>query len=295
MSNVKIWGIRAGIIGDTIIGLTILDYIKEQHKDSYVNWVIHRKNSQAAPLYISQKHIDKIYITEGWESLGSNDKALKESCDIQINEAPSVDDLFWFNKISSVEQNFRMAGIWDTIPESKQYPTLTKWWVDISTLHIPENHGYSNLEVINAPKKKSIAIFPFAHYGSEPSRSPTVEWWEAVISGLKEYDVHHFGWITEPTIAGVTKRHTNTSLFDQIRLALECNLVIGSDSGAMWIIGAYSMPAIHILTYHRVKGHTENPMAFEPKNKNGKSFFNPNSCSMVKPNRVIDCAREILQ
>lgn len=297
MSNTKkIWGVRAGIIGDTIIGLTILDHLKEIHPDSYVYWVMHRKNSQAAPFYISQKNIDKIHITEGWESLGEADRLLKASCDIQINEAPPVDDPFWFNKIGTVEQNFRMAGIYDKIPESKQYPILTKWWVDISTLHTPENHGYSNVESVREKKRKSIAIFPFAHYGTESSRSPTAEWWEAVIHGLKaDYDIHHFGWITEPTIQGITKRHTDTSLFDQIRLALECDLAIGSDAGTMWIIGAYSMPAIHLLTYHKIKGHHENPTAFEPKNRNGKSFFNPSSCNLIRPKFVIDSTREILE
>lgn len=293
MKNTKIWGVRAGLIGDTLIGLTILDHIKEKYPDSYVNWVIHRKNSQAAPLYIAQKNIDKIHITEGWESLGENDQALKASCDIQINEAPPVGDPLWFNKISTVEKNFQMVGINDLIPEDKQFPTLKKWWVDISTLHSPDNHGYSQFESVNNEKKKSIAIFPFAHYGGGGKRSPTKEWWEAVLHGLQDYEINHFGWVTEPDIVGTTNKFTETSLFDQIRLALESDIVIGSDAGTMWIMGAYSHPAINIMTYH-FNGHNDNPMAFEPKNRNGETFFNPDHCNRVNPNHVIDRVREKL-
>jgi len=293
MKTTKIWGVRGGLIGDTIMALPTLEYLKRKHPNSYVNWVIHKKCSQAAPIYINQKNIDKIHITEGWESLGKYDSEIKSSCDIQINEMPPVVDHFSFNKISCVEIVANMAGYFDIdFSGDKRFPKLEKWWVNPSTQNNPVNHGYSQNKTELPKENFTVGILPFAHYGQVPERSPTKEWWDVVCDMLikSDYETRHFGWGTEPKFNGVL-RYTNHSYFEQIKLALECDVVIGTDSGSMWVLGAYSQPAIHIMTYH-MHGHNDNESALLPENKNGVMLFNPKSCNLISPKLVLENIKE---
>jgi hypothetical protein len=69
-------------------------------------------------------------------------------------------------------------------------------------------------------------------------------------------------------------RCVNLSFFEQIKISLATKLAIGADSGSMWTLGAYSFPAIHLMTNWR-DGHTQNFSAMNPVNINGTSFFAP--------------------
>lgn len=291
MSNIKIWGVRSGLIGDMIMALPIAEYLKKKYPDSILTWVIQKKCSQAAPLYINQKYIDKIYVTEGWENLSDLDLDFKKSHDIIINESPPIRDLFWYNKMSCIEQTNRMALIDENIGDN--FPKLIKWWVSPRNQNNENNHGYSTFEFDSNINSKTVAIFPFAHYSQVQKRSPTKEWWDILCEMLKSdgYIIKHFGWVSEPNISGVFERRTNISFFEQIKEALECDIVIGTDSGSMWVIGAYSHPAIHVMTYH-MDCHNENPYALEPKNENGFSFFNPKSCNLIKQRSVLEKVKE---
>jgi len=289
MSNINIWGVRSGLIGDTIMALPISTYLKKKYPDSKLTWVIQKKCSQAAPIYINSKSIDNIYVTEGWEGLSELDIKYRDGFDIVINEQPPIRDKFGFNSMCCIEMVARMAGIDDINSEltsDELFPKLTKWWIDPSSQHNPLNNGYSTVEHFQEKSGLTIGIFPFAHYGSMPNRSPTKEWWDVVCEKLDGYDIRHFGWITEPRISN-TKMFTHLSYFEQIKLALECDIVIGTDTGSMWVLGAYSVPAIHIMTYH-MDGHNDNPSALCPKNRNGVMLFNPTNCNLVKPNLVIE-------
>lgn len=293
----RIWGIRSGLIGDTIMALPSLCYLKRKYPKSYITWVIQGKCSQAAPLYLNHPLIDRIYITEGWEYRTENDERIKSNHDIIINETPPVIDPLWYNKINCVECVANMAGIDDifsVIDEVESQPTLVKWWVDPDEQNDPRNHGYSTIHhKIDSRDNFKIGIFPFAKYASQENRSPTLEWWSAVCSMLKAegYSIEHFGWITEPNISGVETKNVNLSFFEQIKKALTCDLVIGTDSGSMWVLGAFKIPSIYIMTYH-MAGHNENPNALKPINVNGTMLFNPKNCNMVKPIDVIDKVKE---
>lgn len=286
----KIWGVRSGLIGDTIMVLPSLTYFKKKYGEFYIHWVIDKKCSQAAPLYINHPLIDNIKITDKWCSFGENDKRIIKDCDIIIDVSPQNTEQFWYNKMDCVEQAMRMAGLTDykdILTEDDMYPKLNKWFVDPSTIS-DKNHGYTQSQSVNDKIGFKVGIFPFAHYGSIPHRSPSLNWWNALCYKLYSIDckINHFGWISEPNI-DYSINYTKYSFFEQIKMALECDIVIGTDSGSMWVIGAYSHPSIHIMTYH-MAGHNDNPDALVPYNKNGITFFNPNSCDLNKINDIVE-------
>ena len=49
---IKIWGTSFSLIGDLIMSLPQLTYFKKKHKDVYINFVIHKKISYCAPLFL---------------------------------------------------------------------------------------------------------------------------------------------------------------------------------------------------------------------------------------------------
>ena len=55
------------------------------------------------------------------------------------------------------------------------------------------------------------------------------------------------------------------SFFEQIKVSLATKLAVGADSGSMWALGAYSFPAIHLMTNWR-DGHVKNFSAMNPVN-----------------------------
>lgn len=284
----RIWGVRSGLIGDTIMTLPALTYLEKKYPDSFKYWVIDKKCSQAAPVYLNHPLINQIKITDKWLGLGENDQKIIDTCNVVFELNPQPTQPAWWNVMDCVDQALLMAGLHDykeVLTAEELVPKLYKWFPDPSNT-TKDNHAYTFNDVKPPKKPFSVGIMPFAHYGGEPRRSPTKEWWDAVCSKLDGYDIKHFGWITEPDIVNTTK-FTTVSYFEQIKMALECDIVLGTDSGSMWILGAYEHPTVAIMTYH-MPGHRDNPNALFPKNKNGIMLFDPNGCNMVHPDRVVE-------
>ena len=63
-STVKIFGVRMSLIGDCVMALPILDYLKEKHKDSYVYFSLAQKCKQALFLFKDDPRIDEVKITD---------------------------------------------------------------------------------------------------------------------------------------------------------------------------------------------------------------------------------------
>jgi ADP-heptose:LPS heptosyltransferase len=62
--NLKIWGVSYGPLGDLIMGLPILTYFEKKYPNSYKYYVIQKRSSICAPLYINHPLIDKIKVTD---------------------------------------------------------------------------------------------------------------------------------------------------------------------------------------------------------------------------------------
>lgn len=296
----RIYGVRAGLIGDMIMALPILQYFDKVYPNSYKYWMIHQKCAQAAPLFFNHPLIDRIKITDGWVTEGRHDLELKNKCDIQLNISPPVRDLNWRNEMDCIAQTARMAKLDEferVISPAERIPILHRWFPSYSFSNNPKNHGYiDNVESTWSYDAKRIAIWPFANYGLKPERSPSVGWWEATITWLIQhgYEIYHYGWITEPTLSLNPKYHyyCNLSFFDQIRSSLEAYISIGTDSGSMWVLGAYNQPQIVLMTFHEIN-HKENPMALAPPYEWTKVLFNPQNINLIKPKTVIQAVEQL--
>lgn len=308
-TNVKIWGIRGGGMGDLMQASPILNYMEKKYPGSYKYYVINRKCAQAAPVFLNHPLIDNVHVLEEWETLGPNDIKLRDSCDIIFDVNPPFRDKEWYNEMNAVDQAARMAGIDDlddVLSPEEKIPVLTKWWLNPEATKDVRNNGYRQIEYDTKTPTKKVGIFPFAMYNASNhtyddaadnrQRNPNLPWWEVVCELLSTdlgYEVRHFGWWDEPDIR-FTDRYTHDSYFEQIKLACECDVLIGTDTGTMWFPGALGIPSIHLMTYW-APNHRSNPTAFEPVNKNGKLMFNENSCSRIKPMAVVDYVQSIIE
>lgn len=292
----KIWGVRAGLIGDLVMALPVLTYLEKKYPDSYKYWAIHQKCAQAAPLFMNHPLIDRIKVTDGWTQLGMEDRRIIDSCDIAFDISPPVRDPNWRNEMSCIDQTARMAGIDDLddiIQPHEKIPRLNRWFPSLTFSQNPQNHGYidrvGDTYVID---RNRVAIWPFANYGKKPQRSPSEGWWEVMAEKLIDagYEVYHYGWFEEPRL--VTRDDPfyhymcNHSFFDQIRSSLEANVSIGTDSGSMWILGAYGQPGIELMTFHE-HGHNTNPEALKPPYDNHTMLFNEKNINLIKHAEVI--------
>lgn len=270
--NFKIWGMSYGVFGDLIAGLPMLTYFEKKYPGSYKYWVIEKKCAECAPLYFNQPLIDRIKITDNWGGCGEEDNKLKNECQVKtIQEGWKHDRPDWYNYRSNVEETARLAGIFDmseVLTEEEMKPKLHKWFS--SGIFNPANHTYSKKEIVSVAKL-DIAIWPIT--GTHPNTSPKIEWWKTLTNRLSSmgYVVGHFGFNTDPTISNA-ERFTNYSFFEQMKISLSSKLVIGTDSGTMWITGAYSHPAISLITNY-FKNHNSNKLALAPINDNGLNIF----------------------
>ena len=285
--NFKIWGVSVSLIGDLIVGLPQLTYFEKKYPGSYKYWGIHKKMSHAAPLFYNHPLIDRIKITDTWGGFGEYDYKLASDCDITtrdidherktlLNARPED---YWYNRHDIIEQIARMSGISDireVLTEEELRPKLYKWF-DADFDAIEKNEGYTKARTSSGKiPNKSIVIWPFSGYNHWPSRSPSPHWWNVLVDTLinNGFTVFHCGWIEEPHVSNLDgyNRCVDLSFFEQVKISLATNLAIGADSGSMWTLGAYSFPAIHLMTNWR-DGHVENFSAMNPVNVNGTSFF----------------------
>jgi ADP-heptose:LPS heptosyltransferase len=266
----KIFGIRGSLIGDIIMSLPILDYLKEKYGSYHLYLAIAQKCKQAKPLFLNNPYINEIKITDNFESLGVNDLKLMAECDIAFNIFPThPKEHDWYNYRNCVEETALMAGI-DPKELTTQTPRLKQYW---------QNSYLSNT-------KKTVAIWPFAGYGKDFHRSPSKEWWIKVSNRLlKEgYKILHFGAPNEPILITNDNNYinlTNESFFEQIKYSLDCSFAIGTDSGSMWVIGAYNkIPQINLIT-NWLPNHINNKLSLAPVGNLAKNLYSDQKCDYI--------------
>jgi ADP-heptose:LPS heptosyltransferase len=287
--NFSIFGFRGSLCGDQIMALPLLNYFESLYPNSYKTWTIAKKTSQMLPFFTNQKLIDRILITENNESLGLNDVQLVKSSNIFINPFPQHPpcpglnvgiDNFWYNKFNCVTETARMAGISEKdflrLPEIERKPRLYQWF-----------------ETEKRPK--SIAIHARAGYNKEQSRNPTTQFWRELTPKIQKmgYKIFHCGVDSEEDIGENITRITHLSLFEQIRVSLSTDLVLGNDSGFNWIIGAYGYPMISLITNHGPK-QAEN-LNFAPENykNNNINLFCKNGFDNLEYETVLNAINQL--
>ena len=303
---VKIWGTAFSLIGDLIMSLPQLTYFKKKYNNAYINFVIHKKISYCAPLFLNHPNIDKIIISGEWSSFSSDDYKVASECDVVTTKLDHInkkildrnhDDKFWYNRRDCIEETALMSGITDfnkILTKDEKIPYLKKWF-DTGFEDEQKKGAYTYEKEESKRNKilgKSLAIWPFAGYGRSKNRNPSEEWWSRLVSKLTDnsINVYHFGYFKEPKLSENKKYYhnlTNLDFFNQIKISLGCKLAIGTDSGSMWVLAAYNHPII-VLGTNWYDNHTENLKATIPPIKNGECIFNQNNFLNLKTDEVYD-------
>jgi ADP-heptose:LPS heptosyltransferase len=277
----KIFGTRFSLIGDIVMSLPILDYLKDKYGEYYMYFSIAKKCEQSAPIFYNHPLINSIKISDYHEDLGENDFEIISKCDLVFNvKPPHPQEQDWYNYRNCIEETALMAGLDPKLFKDK-VPSLKQYWDD--------EHIY----------EKTIAIWPFAGYGQGLERSPSKDWWELLISRLinNGYKILHFGVDNEPNLSNNEnyKKITNLSFFEQIKYSLCCNAVIGTDSGSMWVTAAYNkIPQINLIT-NWLPNHFQNKLALAPIGEKTINLYADNGCSNISIEETVFKINEIFR
>jgi hypothetical protein len=282
------------------MGLPMLTYFEKKYPGSYKYWVIEKKCAMSAPFYFNHPLIDRIKITDKWSGFGEEDRRIMSECDIVcIREGWKHSSESWYNEKNCVEETAFIAGITDIkniLTEEELKPILYRWF-NIG-FNNPNYNTYSKNYKENVNEfENNIAIYPFAS-GAGAGRSPSIAWWKKMITILIDngYTVFHYGRPTDPILSTSDQYvcYIHLSLFEQMQATLCSKVTIGTDSGAMWLVGAYSHPAIHLMT-NWMPNHRKNFLALEPVNKCGKTLFEQGGCDNIQQTKVLDMVNDICE
>jgi ADP-heptose:LPS heptosyltransferase len=282
--NFKIFSGRASLIGDTVMFLPVLNYLELKYPNSYKIFPISKKTSQSAPLFINHPLIDRIHVLKEHESLSQEDRQIINTCDISINPFPNhPKEQDWYNYFNCVEETFRMAGLdinlYHSMPENLKKPKLEKWF------KIQRS-------------EKTIAIWPFACYGLETDRNPTIKWWKDLLKILdKDYKILHFGAEIEPDLGEGLNNYTkltHLSFLEMIQKTLGCDLCIDTDSGSSWVIGAYGFPQIN-LVLKNAHNHFQKFDSFAPENylNNKIDLIGLDGKDCINTDQILDAVKKL--
>ena len=288
--QVKIWGPVTGIIGDLIMGLPMLTYYEKKYPGSYKYWVIQKRCAQSAPLYLNHPLIDRIKITDEWDDFGDYDKELVSYCDINTETSSKGwqhSSPEWYNKVSCIQETAFMAGVTDLVEvlnDDELKPKLYKWF-DTGPPVVTSTYAKAK-DQSQEQHDNNVAIWPFA---GSPGRSPSPAWWNSLINNLinSGYTVSHYGMPWDPVLSHKYgyRTYPHLSYFDQVKSALASRIVLGTDSGAMWVMGAYSHPAVNLMT-NWLPNHNQNLLALEPVNDKSRTFFEKGGCDNIDVKEV---------
>lgn len=271
------------------MALPLLGWAEKQWPGSFKYWQIARKCVQAAPLYYNHPLINELVISDCNEGMGPRDIAIARECDIVINTMPQhpppYGDLEWVNHRDIYHETAMMAGLseedYQSIPKEERRPKLVKWF-----------------ETERQPK--AIAYWPCAGYGANQkhNRHPSYKWSsslveELTIRGFKVFQCGHPNdYSTEGgALLGVIDVR-GLSFFEQIKLTLGCDLMIGTDSGSSLVVGAYeTIPQITLLTNH-IPGHSKNFTALATNSPLNLSLIGKGDIENISVQQVVFTALE---
>ncbi len=296
--NFKIWGVSYGLVGDLVMGLPVLTYFEKKYPGSYKIWAIEKKVGFMAPFFLNHPLIDRIKITDEWNGFGVSDFELAGKCNVRcvMNEWKH-DEVDWYNYRSCVEETARIAGVRDlteVLVGYQQRPKLYRWF-DTGLDSNMSTYSKENIVRSAFDPAHTIAIFPFATATGMIARSPSVEWWTSMVFLLDAmgYNVIQFGMPNDPFVTSLNNAYNDLPFFDQVKLALSTKLSIGTDSGNMWVMGAYDHPAVHLIT-NWMQGHKQNFSALTPVNLNGLEVFAEGGANNISHEYVLNSVEQIM-
>jgi ADP-heptose:LPS heptosyltransferase len=290
---------RSSMAGDNLSALVTARYVKKIDPCARITWAIGKKCSSMAPLLISHPDLDEIFVTDGVEGLESErDFAKFNSCDYRLNLNPQHPPGSIYPRSGNIfYESFLMAGFspeqWDLMSDEDKIPKLIKWWNPVKRLF---------------GDKKTILFTGMPNFGRESRRWCSKKYLEklalilidlgyGVIQSGGEQDEHWFdGFYVDDNSERVNsfnfQRINERSFFEQIQIANEADLIVGSDSGMSLICGAYQKQMVSIIPIHW--GNENNPTALSTNNPNNYSFYSIGGTDNINMDLVVDKIREKL-
>ncbi len=246
---IKIFGIRQSLIGDTVMSLPMLEYLKKKFPDSYIYFHIARKCSQSSELF---KHplIDEIVISDCEEGMGEKDYEVAKKCDIVINTTPQHPEggETWHSRYTCVEETVRMSyGDW--VKKDLGLNSPDELLLDFKRVLREKEQKPMLLKPCEQEQEDFVALWPCAGYGKWNVRNPSQGFYQDLVKEIEKSicKVAVFGHPDDFNLES-SLNYKKLSFVDQIKKTLQSKIMIGTDSGSSWIIGAYGHPQINLLT-----------------------------------------------
>jgi ADP-heptose:LPS heptosyltransferase len=254
------------------MGLPVLEHFEQKFPNSYKTWVIQKKMAFMAPFFLGHPLIDKIHIADGWSDFTKKDyeEASKYDHVCTMNNWKH-DTRDWYNYRDCIDETARIAGVTDfNLVPVKRYPKLHRWFPVGNPQQL---NTYNNVAPEDELNDNIVSILPVIGPNDNTGKSPSEEWWNKLIREIRSmgFGVWQFGYQGDTNLAG-TEYYNGLTYFEQVQMMLSTRLSIGTDSGNMWMLGAYSHPAIHLMT-NWLPHHTKNKFALSPANINGVDIF----------------------
>lgn len=252
----RIIGFNQGQIGDLALNIIPTRAIKEVFPNSHLIFSINKKYASAAPIFYHHPMIQEIKIWDGYDDwpTESDKKWIEENrADLFFNPNPPVTDTNWFLKRHHSEEVCRMHGI---KPPKNLKVELVKYFDTIKQ--------YSN----------TVAIAPFTSAGAV--RDIPFEVSVKIIEFIHSlgFETIQLGLLSHQKLPTSHPMY-GKGIFDDVKIAASCRLLITADTGINYIMSGYS---------HKVLGlYSTNCYPLLPPLKNRRPI-NENALYLEAPN-----------
>lgn len=281
--------------GDIIASLPFLNYLEKCWPGSYKMAYIDKKCYQIAQFLLNHSLIDRVQISSESDLVNDFDRQIFSFYDYAFDPFPPITENEYYNKMHITEQLFRMnRSYWNS-----QNVPVSGWNQLTNEEKKPKLNQYFDIK----RQPKTIAVWPFSGYKKDNSisidlRSPSKQWWLNLCEELhlNGYTILQFGHPFSEQLDneyGIVKDLRNLSLFEAIKMSLGCDLVVGTDSGSQWIIGAYGYPQICLYTNYQ-RNHYQNFDAMVPINykNNLISIRGIDTINSIKQEEVLEAIKK---
>ena len=298
----KILLIRRNRLGDAINLLPIIHAIKKNYPNVEINVLANQYNSQIFEYCSAISHIhilnEKIWLGQNFLFLNPIIKKLKkENFDLVIAFGGYTSRLAKITYFLKSKYSVGMGSnkfLFDLFYDKAVIQNKTKFKSQIeemstlikaARLNIPKNLPYTNLELLNRPNQKWLAICPDVK--REESQYPINFYGEIIKKVLNENKFTRVSFFLADIRSPYTKLkdygaeyiQTN-NLSELITTLSKYGSVLTAEGGSAHIAGALGL-SVFIIS------GTKNQRYWKPHAKNIKTFTNTDSVARIKPGSII--------
>jgi ADP-heptose:LPS heptosyltransferase len=227
---VKILGFNQGQIGDLVMNLIACKALKNKDPKTHITFGINKKYESIKPIFYHNNLIDDFKIWENYDNWPSqNDKRYIQTnnFDKVFNPMPKHKYENWYIKYHHTEAVCMMH---DIVPPDNLQIELNPWF--------EKDIKYSNY----------IAISPFSS-GAVPNKDMPKNLIDKIIRLINKlgYDTIQLGLTSHPKI-NTTLAPIGGSIFEDVKIAYSCKMVITIDTGLSWIMSGYQHKVLSFLS-----------------------------------------------